>query len=258
MTGLSGWKRMCGLWVLISFFLLCGPVSVVAQVELEGIIEPSEMVAVSSQVPGILDEVLVERGDRVNVSDVLARLKSDVERAAVNLAAARVEFGKRKMVRNEELFRKQLISVHEKDELATEVQINQLQEKEAVERLKLRTIRSTIKGIVVDRSGAPGEYVGEDPFMTIAKIDPLNVEVIVPVKFIGAIRKGMKAVVLPEQPVGGEYRVKVVIVDHVVDAASGTFGVRLELPNPGYKLPAGLKCRVRFPIAADITSHSKP
>ena len=35
--------------------------------------------------------------------------------------------------------------------------------------------------------------------------------------------------------------------DHIVDAASGTFGVRLKLPNPGYKLPAGLKCRVRFP-----------
>ena len=35
--------------------------------------------------------------------------------------------------------------------------------------------------------------------------------------------------------------------DRVVDAASGTFGVRLELPNPGYRLPAGLKCKVRFP-----------
>ena len=29
-------------------------------------------------------------------------------------------------------------------------------------------------------------------------------------------------------------------------AASGTFGVRLELPNPDFKLPAGLKCTVRF------------
>jgi multidrug efflux pump subunit AcrA (membrane-fusion protein) len=41
---------------------------------------------------------------------------------------------------------------------------------------------------------------------------------------------------------------KVTVVDRVVDAASGTFGVRLELPNPGYKLPAGLKCKTRFPV----------
>jgi hypothetical protein len=38
----------------------------------------------------------------------------------------------------------------------------------------------------------------------------------------------------------------VTVVDRVVDAASSTFGVRLELANPDYRLPAGLKCRVRF------------
>ncbi len=32
----------------------------------------------------------------------------------------------------------------------------------------------------------------------------------------------------------------------LVDAASGTFGARLRLPNPDHALPAGLKCMVRF------------
>jgi hypothetical protein len=27
---------------------------------------------------------------------------------------------------------------------------------------------------------------------------------------------------------------------------SGTFGVRLELPNPGNKIPAGIRCGVRI------------
>jgi multidrug efflux pump subunit AcrA (membrane-fusion protein) len=52
--------------------------------------------------------------------------------------------------------------------------------------------------------------------------------------------------VSPEEPVGGEYPATVTVVDRVVDAASGTFGVRLELPNPDRALSAGLKCRVRF------------
>jgi hypothetical protein len=39
----------------------------------------------------------------------------------------------------------------------------------------------------------------------------------------------------------------VVIADRVIDAASGTFSIRLEIPNPKYQLPAGLKCRVLFP-----------
>ncbi|CAN0204246.1 unnamed protein product [Phaeothamnion confervicola] len=46
--------------------------------------------------------------------------------------------------------------------------------------------------------------------------------------------------------VAGSFRARVTLVDKVIDAASGTFGVRLELPNPGGRVPAGIKCRVRF------------
>jgi len=56
----------------------------------------------------------------------------------------------------------------------------------------------------------------------------------------------MHAKVIPEAPIGGQYTAEVKIVDRVIDAASGTFGVRLELPNPGYRLQAGLKCKVIF------------
>ncbi|MCD4689234.1 MAG: efflux RND transporter periplasmic adaptor subunit, partial [Desulfuromonadaceae bacterium] len=92
----------------------------------------------------------------------------------------------------------------------------------------------------------PGDYVGEDAVLTVASIDPLNVEVVVPVAQFGSIRKGMRAEVRPEAPVGGTYIATVVIVDRVIDAASGTFGVRLLLPNPSNKLPAGLNCDVTF------------
>ncbi len=214
--------------------------------ELECLIEPYEEVAFSSQVHGILEEVAVERGDMIKKDQVLARLKSGVEEAAVESARARVEFGKRKALRNEDLYQKKLISIHEKDEIETEIQMAELQLLEALEKLKMRTIRSTIDGIVVERFLAPGEYVGEDPILMAARINPLNVEVIVPVQHIGSIKKGMRAKVRPEKPVGGVYTGKVVIVDSIIDAASGTFGVRVELPNPSLKLPAGLKCHVRF------------
>jgi len=46
--------------------------------------------------------------------------------------------------------------------------------------------------------------------------------------------------------VKGPRQARVVIVDHVVDAASATFGIRLELPNPDNRIPAGIRCRVRF------------
>jgi membrane fusion protein (multidrug efflux system) len=72
------------------------------------------------------------------------------------------------------------------------------------------------------------------------------VEVIVPVEFFGRITMGMRAEVKPEFPDPRTYSADVIIVDKIIDAASGTFGVRLELPNPGNHLPAGLKCKVVF------------
>ena len=56
----------------------------------------------------------------------------------------------------------------------------------------------------------------------------------------------MVAAVVPEALVKEKLRAHVVIVDQVIDAASGTVGVRLELPNPDYRIPAGLKCTVSF------------
>jgi multidrug efflux pump subunit AcrA (membrane-fusion protein) len=51
--------------------------------DFEGLIYPSEVVKVSSQVPGILEEVAVERGDPVKKGQVLARLKAGQEKAAL-------------------------------------------------------------------------------------------------------------------------------------------------------------------------------
>ena len=67
-----------------------------------------------------------------------------------------------------------------------------------------------------------------------------------PVSAFGKIRHGQRALVMPEAPVGGRYPARVEIVDQVFDAASGTFGVRLTLPNPERRIPAGLKCRALF------------
>jgi hypothetical protein len=60
------------------------------------------------------------------------------------------------------------------------------------------------------------------------------------------MRVGVRAIVIPEPPFSTPQEAVVTVVDHVADAASGTFGVRLEMPNPDHRVPAGLKCRVRF------------
>ena len=212
----------------------------------DGMIEAYLTVKLSSQVPGILETVMVDRGDMVRKGQIVATLRAGVEKADVEQARVQVEFNKRKLARNQELFAKEHLSAHEKDEIETEIRKSEAVLQEATEKLEMRSIRSTVDGVVVKRELTAGEYVGDKPILSIAQIDPLNVEVVVPVKQYGAILRGMYAEVRPEAPVNGTYTGKVVIVDRVIDAASGTFGVRIEVPNPTNAIPAGLRCRVRF------------
>jgi multidrug efflux pump subunit AcrA (membrane-fusion protein) len=94
----------------------------------------------------------------------------------------------------------------------------------------------------------PGEFATtniKDPILRLAEIDPLNVEVVLPAERFGRIKRGDRAEVVPETG-DQRYPAKVTVVDRVMDGASGTFGVRLELRNPGGAIPAGAKCSVRF------------
>ncbi len=127
-----------------------------------------------------------------------------------------------------------------------EVKIAEMELRRSEELLRMRTIRSPMTGVVIERFVSPGEVARQEKMVEIAQIDPLNVEVIAPVHMFGSIRAGMRAEVKAEDRVDRVYRARVKIIDRVIDAASGTFGIRLELRNPRHRIPAGIKCSVRF------------
>jgi membrane fusion protein (multidrug efflux system) len=103
-----------------------------------------------------------------------------------------------------------------------------------------------MSGVVVEQRAYPGEFVYENPIVTIAQINPLRVEAIVPARFFGQIKPGMLASIEPEihseQRLSGE----IAAVDRLIDTASGTFSVYLELENPDNTIPGGQRCTVDF------------
>ncbi len=134
---------------------------------LDCIMEPNARVNISSEVPGIIEEMAVERGDYVKIGQAIVFLKSGAEKSAVALAQARLDFGLRKAERSKDLVRKELISIDEMDELETENHIAELELHQAWERLNMRMIKSPVAGIVVERLMLPGEYVNNESMLTI-------------------------------------------------------------------------------------------
>ena len=128
----------------------------------------------------------------------------------------------------------------------TEILISKLQLRQAREELRLRKIISPIDGVVVERDKDPGEFVERESLLTVVSLNPLHVEVVVPASKFGAIKEGMTGTVTLRGALKESHEAKVSLVDQVIDAASDTIRVRLELPNPSEKIPAGLKCSVAF------------
>ena len=247
--------------------------------ELDCLVEPHMVVEVSSPVGGVIQTIHVDRSDLVQEGQTLAVLESAVEQASVELArvratmdgevkssATKFAFNKRRYKRIKQLYRKKAVAFHQKDEAQTDLRLAQLKVrqakrnkkiaelelKRAEEILKRRTVKSPITGVVVERLKSPGEFVEQEPIVKLAQIDPLRVEIIAPASLFGSIKPGMRAEIKPEIQQDDSYIGTVSVVDRIVDAASGTFGVRLELPNPDHRLPGGLKCRVRFLV--DVAS----
>jgi RND family efflux transporter MFP subunit len=244
MSGMSMKKALQAGLVVFTLLATVGPA--LAQ-KYECLVEPYLDVELSSEASGILGEVHVDRGDTVKRDQALARLMSGPQEAHVELLKARAEFSARRAVRNEELYLRQMISPHEKDELETDAQLLKYELREAEEQLAMRTIRSPLDGVVVERLSSVGEYVGELPFLRLAQIDPLRIEAAVPAGLFGRIKTGMTGRVQWGMAGIGTRNAKVTVVDPVIDAASGTLGVRLEVANPDHRLPAGTQCLVSFP-----------
>ena len=218
-----------------------------AKSSVDCLIEPSLEVKLGSPVDGVISDIRVDRGAAVRRGQPLVLLNSQLEAAAVDSARGKAEFAKRKAERNDELYKQQLISVQERDQLETEAKLAQLELREREAALRPRTITSPIDGVVVDRLMAPGDQISRASghILRLMRLDPLYVEVVAPAKLFGRVRPGGGAEVIPDGMGEKSFHARISVIDRVIDAASGTFRVRLELRNPALAIPAGLRCKVQ-------------
>lgn len=233
------------------FIIVCaGLLSRLVQAEnippIDCLIEPNVVVELSSPVSGVLDTLTVDRSDEVKKGDLVASLKSDLEKVNVETSEERLKLSVLEYKRAEELYREKAITLSDRDKLENEKTLLELELKQAKANLNFRQIRSPIDGVVVKLYSTPGEFVEKNPIIQLAQLDPLRIEVVSPVSNYGKIVKGMKAKIVPELGAYQNLVAEVTVVDKVIDAASGTFRVRLELANKNHIIPGGIKCEAHF------------
>lgn len=238
----------------------------------ECLLEPWQVIEIRTPVDGIIGSISASRGDTIRRGQPLVELQSQSERVAVELARLRtkldgavvaarnrIDYATKRQARLADLERDKFISAQARDEADAEKRLAEAELQSALESrdvakldlqraqelLALRTVAAPFSGVVVDRMLNVGELAeagsGRKPVLKLAQIDPMRADVALPAALFGQVKAGTKAS-LRAAVGGGRFNAVVRSVDRVIDAASGTFVVRLEVPNPGDKVPGGSRC----------------
>jgi RND family efflux transporter MFP subunit len=238
------------------------------------LVDPARTVEVAAPASGILQDVLVRRGDRVEQGMPLARLDSAVEAATVDLLRTRVGMtevvdAQRQQTALLDRRRERILTLQARG-IASEDAVDQVEaerlralstlrqaelelalaEKELARAeiaLERRTIGSPFDGVVQRLTRNEGEFVdGDDPILQLVQLDPLRIEAFLPLAVYGRVSVDAKVDLRTTVPADAAFEARVEVIDPIFDAASGTFGVELSVSNPGQEIPAGQRCQLQL------------
>jgi membrane fusion protein (multidrug efflux system) len=277
-------KHLCAVllrrWSMVAFFVVTPLQAFASGITADVstcLLRPRHLVQLGSPVFGVLAGVFVDRTQVVKEGQVVAKLDTTVEEAqlvldrsrATNTAlidASKVDmaWNQRELERRMRLAGNMFSKANDIDEEATKVEQDRIAIRKAESdletakheaarseaQLNLKIIKSPMDGVVTEVKLSPGEFIYEQtPIMTIAQLDPLMIDLVVPADRYHAVKVGMIGEVHLSQPVEATFPARVDAIDPVIDAASDTFRVRLLLPNPDNTIPAGIRCSVKLPDA---------
>ena len=263
------------LALLLMALMCCSAESNAA--EFDCVLEPRQIVVIRSPATGLIERVTVDRGQSVRAGQALVSLDTGQDRAALDLAKlratmqgairsgeSRLDFATAKLKRREHLLSEKFVSAQDVEETKAErnlaeaelqdardnQRMAELEVRRTEQNIRVRTLSSPINGVVLERNMHPGELAdtadGRKPILRIADISMLHAEVILPAEVYSAIKPGQKVTIRANVPVKLSTQGIVKVVDRMLDVASGTFGVRLEVANPGLEIPAGIHCKEEF------------
>lgn len=204
-------------------------------------LKPSRWADISSPLPGVISQVFVKQGVTVNRGDSLVGLDNKEETSLLRLAEERAEFASRKLSRNSVIRDSGLLPEQEADELETESKLAKLEAQQLKDRIDRSIIKAPFSGTVVQINTEVGEKISDEPLLSVANLQQLHAELVIDADWyryavvgnlLGLIIQGHDDLVFG----------KIKTIDPLIDAASYTFTVIVELDNQSKKLLAGQRC----------------
>lgn len=210
-------------------------------------LEAEQEATVVSKVRGIIRELHVEEGDRVQAGQVIARIEDEQYRIEANRAKATLDRLHNEFQRNKELFERNLIAAETFQNSQFEYESQKSTHELALLNLENTEVRSPISGVISERFAKAGNMIGTDQQLyRVTDFTPLMAVLHVPEHEMSKIRKNQRAELradaLPKQLFVGY----VERISPVVDTQTGTFKVTVYVDETNGLLRPGMFSRVRI------------
>lgn len=210
-------------------------------------LEAEQEATVVSKVSGIIQELYVEEGDRVQAGQVIAKIEDDQYRIEADRAKATLDRLQNELQRNRELFDRNLIAAELFQNAQFEYESQKATYDLAMLNLENTDVRSPISGVVSERFAKEGNMIGTDQQLyRVTDFTPLMAILHVPEHEMSKIRKNQRteliADALPNQLFVGH----VERISPVVDTETGTFKVTVYVDQTEDLLRPGMFSRVRI------------
>jgi RND family efflux transporter MFP subunit len=252
--------------------------TVEAALEISGTLAPRTRVGVQPKLPGRLERVLVDIGDRVTEGQVIATIdrgevdaQVDAAIAAVGVARASIDSAEAalanavtELARAKTLFEagalpRQRLDAAETAHRAAAAQrdlarATLAQAEAAVRRAREvqrdATLRSPVSGFVVERNYDPGAIPSDRPVVVVADIRELKLEAGVSEMEAGRLKAGMPAIVSVQAKPGETFRGQLAAIAPEVDQRNRHFRIEVRVPNADAVLLAGMYASARIVVAS--------
>lgn len=210
-----------------------------------GSLQAVQGVMVSNQVPGQVQRILFESGDRVEKNQALVQLDTEVDEADLaGLEAAR-DLAKTQLGRNRRLLADRAVSQGDFDEASARLQ--QTEAEVAAKRaiIEKKTIRAPFAGQLGIRQVNLGQYLAAGTSIAaLEALDPVYVDYALPERDLAQLAVGqsveVRVAAYPQMSFPGTIQA----VSPAVDQATRSVQVRALLANPEQRLRPGMFAKV--------------
>jgi membrane fusion protein (multidrug efflux system) len=204
--------------------------SVASYIETNGTLEAENEVDVVARINGPIVELSTEEGRRVARGDVLARIDPREPEAQAEIARVALREAERSFERARTSFEANLISKADYDQAVAAKESAEATLHERQVQLSYTRITAPFDAVVVERTVKLGDNVTPNQkLFRISDFDPLLSKIQVPEKELPRLRRGQPAYLTVEAWQGERFSARVLRISPVVDSATGTVRVTLEV-----------------------------